>query len=72
MENPNRKKSLCRYYLRGLCVLSREECQFAHGIKDLDYSPMAEGEEVEYDYLKETEFSQKITIKGPRVYINLY
>lgn len=54
MQNPNKKKSLCRFYLRGLCILSREDCQFAHGIGDLNYFPLAEGEEVEFDYLKDT------------------
>lgn len=32
-----RKKSLCRFYVRGLCIKSREDCHFSHGIDDIDY-----------------------------------
>jgi hypothetical protein len=65
------KRSLCRFYVRGLCVLKKEECHFSHGIDDLEYHAWA-GEEVEEDYLKDAPFCQKKAIKGPRVYINLY
>jgi hypothetical protein len=67
-----KKKSLCRYYLRGLCIYDENNCSFSHGIHDLNYTPWTPDEVVEYDYLKNTDFCQKDTIKGPRVYKNLY
>lgn len=51
-EDVNLKRSLCRYYLRGLCTFQQQECLFAHGIQDLDYCPRQFGEEIEYDYLR--------------------
>lgn len=53
-------------------MCSKEECRFSHGIDDLDYLPLEEGEIVEYDYLQDTDFTQRKPIKGSKVYINLY
>lgn len=53
-------------------MLPKEACRFSHGIHDLDYQPYMEGEVVEEDYLKDTDFCQKKAVKGPRNYINLY
>jgi hypothetical protein len=66
-----RKQSLCRFFVRGLCIFSKEECRFSHGIDDLDFQEY-NGEHIEYDYLKETDFTQKKAVRGPRIYINLY
>jgi len=43
---PIRKKSLCRFYLRGLCVYSAKDCDFSHGVWDLDYDYWKEDEEI--------------------------
>lgn len=67
-----RKKSLCRFYVRGLCIFKKEDCQFSHGLSDINYHYWQEGEEVETDYLQDTVFCQKKAKKGPRIYINLY
>lgn len=66
------KKSLCRFFLRGLCIYSAKQCDFSHGIADLNFQCFQEGDEVVYDYLKENDFCQKNTVKGPRIYQNLY
>jgi hypothetical protein len=53
-------------------MLAKEDCRFSHGIDDIDYQPWTEGEPVESDYLKDTDFCQKKAVKGPRIYVNLY
>lgn len=29
------KASMCRFFLRGMCIMKREYCKFAHGIDDI-------------------------------------
>lgn len=70
-EEESPKRSLCRFYVRGLC-LYKKECHFSHGIDDLDYQPLQHNEVIQADYLKDVPFCQKKAIKGPRIYINLY
>jgi len=31
----NKKKQLCRFYLRGSCIFTPEQCHFSHGVEDL-------------------------------------
>ena len=45
-EPPPLKKTLCRFYLRGLCIYSSKECTFAHGVWDLNYDYYREGDEI--------------------------
>ena len=68
---PPPKASFCRFYLRGLCVLSAKDCPFAHGVWDLIYVPW-QGEEVLYDYHKTKDERQRNTIKRPGIYKGLY
>jgi hypothetical protein len=39
-EAPNGKSILCRFFMRGLCIFSPNDCKFAHGIKDLKWKPL--------------------------------
>jgi len=32
---PDGKKQLCRFYIRGSCIFTAEQCHFAHGVLDL-------------------------------------
>lgn len=68
---PPPKQSLCRFYLRGLCVLSAKDCPFAHGVWDLSYAPW-QGEAVVYDYHKSKDERQRNTVKAAPVYQVLY
>lgn len=67
-----RKSEICRFYLRGLCMFSDEDCYFAHNVWDLHYEPYIEGEVIEYDYSKIDKNLKETIIKGPRNYKGLY
>lgn len=68
---PPAKQSFCRFYLRGLCVMTAKNCHFAHGVWDLDYRPW-QGEEVIYDYHKSKDEWQRNTVKQSNVFQVLY
>jgi len=55
-----------------LCIYDANNCNFSHGVHDLDYQLWHPEEVIEYDYLKETDFTQNKTIKAPIVYKDLY
>lgn len=69
---PPPKRVLCRFYLRGLCVYRSKECRFSHGVWDLDYHYWKEGEFIDYDYHKSRDNEQRNTVKGPRIFKDLY
>ena len=31
------KSQLCRFFMRGLCIFNKDDCQFAHGVNDILY-----------------------------------
>ena len=41
------KQQLCRFWLRGLCMFSIQQCKYSHGIEDLIY--VKNDEEVDLD-----------------------
>lgn len=71
MKIADEKESLCRYYLRGLCVFKKDVCKYSHGVDDLKFRRYVEGEPIQWKY-ERTDFSQNKLIGKERRYINLY
>lgn len=71
-DRPPPKKSLCRYYLRGLCIYNSKECRQSHSVWDLNYDYWKEDEPIDYSYDKTKDQAHIDMIKGPRIYKDLY
>ena len=69
--NPSdRKKSLCRFYLRGLCLFDKETCNYSHGVDDLVFQSY-QGEPIAWNY-ERTDYNQTPFIPKVTKYTVLY
>ncbi|KAL4453230.1 hypothetical protein ABPG73_022085 [Tetrahymena malaccensis] len=68
MQFKNQKKKLCRYWLRGLCIFEKQQCQYSHGIEDLIYEAYDEKID-DPDYI---DFMSQKPLWKLRSYVSLY
>ncbi|EAR82184.1 3'-5' exonuclease (macronuclear) [Tetrahymena thermophila SB210] len=64
----NQKKKLCRYWLRGLCIFEKQQCQYSHGIEDLVYEAYDEKID-DPDYI---DFMSQKPLWKQRSYVSLF
>jgi len=57
-ETPDAKTQLCRFFVRGVCILDAKDCKYAHGVDDLKFQKIdiQAFENNEHDKKKEDDY----------------
>jgi hypothetical protein len=67
------KESLCRFYLRGLCLFEAKDCRMSHGINDLIYHKTQHNNNYKEDWGSVvSSFNEKPLYRGELSYKSLY
>jgi len=67
------KESLCRFYLRGVCLLEPKDCRMSHGIDDLRYCKSAHNNNYKEEWGSVVStFNEKPLFTGELSYRTLY